>query len=268
MRDAQVRPIYFVHDLIPITHPEYCRAGERDRHIERMRTVLTTGEGVIGNSQATLDELASFAVKERLARPPEIVAWLGSPGPANGPPVSSERSTFVTLGTIEARKNHLFLLQLWSRLVRRLGPNAPQLLVLGQRGWESEQAVDLLERGLLGDAVVEIGSCDDSELAGHLRSARALLFPSLVEGFGMPLIEALGAGVPVLASDLPVFREIGQNVPDLIDPLDGPGWERAILAYAEKDSPARKDQLGRLSLFKPPTWDDHFAKVDSWLAAL
>ncbi|NUT00765.1 MAG: glycosyltransferase family 4 protein [Sphingomonas sp.] len=268
VRSSGVRPIYFVHDLIPITHPEYCRAGERERHIDRMRTVLTTGAGVIGNSQATLDELAEFGRQEGLPCPPSVAAWLGSAELPDGPSRMADRPTFVTLGTIEARKNHLLLLQVWTRLVRRLGSDAPRLLVIGQRGWESEQAVDLLERGGLGDAVVEIGGCGDAELADHLRSARALLFPSLVEGFGMPLTEALECGVPVIASDLPVFREIGHGMPEFIDPLDGPTWERMILEYAKDGSPARKAQMKRLNSFRPFTWDDHFTKVDSWLAKL
>lgn len=267
---ADVRPTYFVHDLIPITHPEYCRAGEEQRHVSRMRTVLRTGAGVIGNSQATIDELTQFARAEGFSCPPAVAAWLGTtPLPTPTPADGSTRATFATVGTIEARKNHLLLLQVWARLARRLGAEAPRLLVIGQRGWESEQAVDLLERSAaLKDSVVEIGGCDDRTLASHLAPARALLFPSLAEGFGMPLIEALQLATPVIASDLPVFREVGQGVPDLVDPLDGPAWERAILAYAEKSSAARKAQLGRLEGFRAPTWDDHFAKVESWLAEL
>lgn len=268
--NAAVRPIYFVHDLIPITHPEYCRAGEEPRHVRRMRTVLGTGAGVIGNSQATIDEVQQFAHAEGLSCPPAVAAWLGTtPLPQPTARDTSNHATFVIVGTIEARKNHLLLLQVWTRLARRLGPDAPRLLVIGHRGWESEQAVDLLERSpALKDSVVEIGGCDDRTLASHLAGARALLFPSLAEGFGMPLIEALQLGTPVIASDLPAFREIGQGIPELLDPLDGPTWERAILAYAEEGSAARKAQLDRLKRFRAPTWDDHFAKVESWLAEL
>lgn len=263
-----VKPIYFVHDIIPITHPEYCRAGERERHENRMRTVLATGAGVIGNSQATLDELEQFGRSEALPSPPSVAAWLGTtPLPPSASMALTDRPTFVTIGTIEARKNHLFLLQVWSRLVRQLGPAAPRLIVIGQRGWESEQAADLLDRSaLLQDAVVEIRSCDDATLAAHLANARALLFPTLAEGYGLPLVEALSAGTPVIASDLPVFHEIGQAVPEYLDPLDGPAWQRTILAYAEKPSLSRQAQCERLKTFHAPTWQDHFAKVDSWLA--
>ncbi len=267
---AGVRPIYFVHDVIPITHPEYCRAGEEQRHGSRMRTVLQTATGVIGNSQATIDELEGFGRTEALAFPPAVAAWLGTtPLPRTAATDTSDRPTFVILGTIEGRKNHLLLLQIWTRLARRFGRNSPRLLVIGQRGWESEQALDLLERSaVLKDSVVEMAGCDDGTLAAHLAGARALLFPSLAEGFGMPVMEALQTGTPVIASDLPVFREIGQGIPELLDPLDAPAWERAILDYAAEGSAPRKAQLDRMKRFRAPTWEDHFAKVEPWLAAL
>lgn len=269
VNSAGVRPVYLVHDLIPITNPEFCRAGERDRHISRMRTVLGTAVGVIGNSQATLDELADFAASEQLPNPPMVPAWLGAtpfppPAAASAPP---SWPAFVIVGTIEARKNHLMLLHVWTRIVQQLGARAPRLIIIGQRGWECEQVFDLLDRSeTLKDAVIEIGHCDDAVLVSHIAAAKALLFPSLIEGYGLPLVEALSTGTPVIASDLPVFREIGQDVPDLIDPLDGPAWERTIMSYAEEGSAAREAQLRRLSSYHPPTWDDHFAAVDSWLA--
>lgn len=267
---AGVRPIYFVHDLIPITDPEYCRAGEDQRHRSRMRTVLQTAAGVIANSQATIDELSEFARLEGLPCPPAIAAWLGTtPLPQPAAIDTSERPTFVTVGTIEGRKNHLLLLEIWMRFIRSFGPKAPQLLVIGQRGWESKEAIDLLEESTeLNGSVVEISGCDDRALAAHLAGARALLFPSFAEGFGMPLVEALQVGTPVIASNLRVFREIGQGVPDLIDPLDAAAWERAILEYAVEDSAARKAQLERLKRFHAPTWDDHFEKVEAWLAEI
>jgi glycosyltransferase involved in cell wall biosynthesis len=268
---ANVRPVYMVHDLIPITHPEYCRAGEAQRHAHRIRNVLTSAVGIIGNSQATLDILGEFAASQSLTLPTEIAAPLGTDMRRRTTSMSekSNRPTFVMLGTIEGRKNHLMLLQVWARLVRTYGVNAPRLLVVGQRGWECEQVFDLLDRSeILRGAVIEISRCSDAELNGHLAGATALLLPSLAEGYGLPLVEALGAGTPVIASDLPVFREIGQGVPDFLDPLDGSAWERAILAYATQDSAPRQAQIDRLSAYRAPTWSDHFNRVDSWLAKL
>ena len=267
VRYAGVRPLYFVHDLIPITHPEYCRSGERAKHVERMRTVLRTGCGVIGNSQATLNELRHFASSEGLPSLPEIAAWLGTQPWTAGPTVAQPvRPTFVILGTIEARKNHILLLQIWKRIVSRLGSQAPRLLIVGQRGWESEDVFALLDRrDGFGDAVVEKADCTDAELAQHVAGARALLFPSLVEGYGLPLVEALRAGTPVIASDIPVFREIGGDVPDYLDPLDADAWEQSILGYSGTDSPARIAQVKKMTGYQAPTWDEHFSKVEAWM---
>ena len=95
-----------------------------------------------------------------------------------------------------------------------------------------------------------------------------MLFPSFVEGYGLPLIEALALGVPVIASDLPVFREIAGDIIEYIDPLDGKRWGDVIMDYAKTDSASRTAQLARIQEFKVPTWDEHFIQVDALLAAL
>jgi glycosyltransferase involved in cell wall biosynthesis len=270
VRNASVRPIYMVHDLIPITNPEFCRAGEAAKHRERIRTVLSTAAGVIGNSQTTLDELTAFAVTEGLPRPPGLAAWLGT-DPLRLPPKLETGASprFVTVGTIEARKNHVLLLQIWARLINRLGAQAPQLLIIGQRGWEADEVFEFLDQNeKLRGHVVELSHCSDEELAGHLASARALLFPSRAEGYGLPLIEALGLGVPVIASDLPVFREIGGDMPTYLDPLDSAGWEAAILDYSNASSPTREERTQRNRSFRLPDWDGHFAAVEHWLGVL
>jgi len=270
VRTADVRPVYLVHDLIPITHPEYCRAGEAERHHGRMRTVLETAAGVIGNSQATLDELTYFAASEDLATPPSLAAWLGTDSlPFPKIIRVPERPTFVVIGTIEARKNHMMLLDIWSRLAARLGNQAPRLLIIGQRGWEADDVFAVLDGNRqLRSHVVELSHCSDEELARNLAEARALLFPSMVEGYGLPLVEALGMGVPVIASDLPVFREIGSNLPTYLSPTDSAAWEAAILEYARPDSEARAAQLGRIRDFQAPGWKGHFDAVEAWLPTL
>jgi glycosyltransferase involved in cell wall biosynthesis len=265
------RPVYFVHDLIPLTNPEFCRPGEAERHRKRMRTALATASGVIANSQSTIDELTRFAGAEALRFPAALAAWLGTRdfqrnAYAHSPPA---RATFVVLGTIEARKNHLLLLRIWQRLADRMGPAIPQLLIIGQRGWEADEVFNILDdKQAIGDHVIELNACTDDDLARHFSGARALLFPSKFEGYGLPLVEALAAGLPVIASDLPVFHEIGQGVPMLLGPEDEAAWERAILDFAQPRSAARADQLRRLADYRPPTWADHFRKVEAWLRTL
>lgn len=270
VRTTRVQPVYFVHDLIPITHPQFCRTGELDVHSKRMRTVLETGSGVIGNSQATLDALAEFAQAEALRLPPTVAAWLGcTPMSSNAGVTPTKRPTFVAVGTIEGRKNHLLLLEIWSRLVARLGEQAPRLLIIGQRGWQAEEVFDIIDRDqALHGHVVEISNCSDQELANHLGTARAALFPTHAEGFGLPLVEALSLGVPVIASDLPVFHEIGQGVPSLISPTDVGEWEAAIVDYARPASAARAEQLERIQRYRRFDWASHFQTVERLLATL
>src|SRR5262249_12589926 len=78
LQEADVRPISVAHDLIPTTNLDCGRAGENDRHRARMDTILTTAARVIGNSQATLDSMASYARKMGLPQPPAGAAWLGT----------------------------------------------------------------------------------------------------------------------------------------------------------------------------------------------
>jgi glycosyltransferase involved in cell wall biosynthesis len=264
-----VSPVFLVHDLIPISHPEYCRPGEMARHQRRMDTALTISKGLIANSQETLEALQTYADKKGWPLPPAIAAHLAPPTlPASSSnPVG--RPYFVMLGTIEPRKNHWMLLQVWRRLIEKHGSDAPQLVIVGQRGWECENVVDLLERGEhLREHVIELSRCSDAELATYLHHAQALLFPSFAEGYGLPLVEALSVGTPVIASDLPVFKEIAGDIPDYVDPLDGLGWLSLVEEYAAAGSSMRNDQRKRIQTFVPTSWQDHFEQVDAFLEGL
>ena len=257
-----------LHDLIPITHPEYCVPGMAARHERRVDTLLATAACIVTNSMATLESLRAHGARIGRPLPPSLACPIAPrrlpPGDTTSPLASPY---FVMIGTIEPRKNHLLVLQIWRELAAR-GP-APRLVLSGQRGWECENTVDLLERcGALRPLVVERGGCDDAEMATYLRHARALLFPSFVEGYGLPLAEALLLGTPVIASDLEVFREVAGDVPDYLSPLDAVGWMRLITAYAEPGSASRGAQLQRLREWRAPSWERHFRTVDAFLATL
>jgi Glycosyl transferases group 1 len=126
--------------------------------------------------------------------------------------------------------------------------------------------IDALERSkAVRTHVVENNDCSDTEMAGILKGACALLFPSFVEGYGIPLVESLQLTTPVIASDIPVFREIGQGVPDFINALDGMGWLKAIEDYMQEHSAMRKSQLARMTNYTHWNWTDHFSVVDDFI---
>ncbi|KUO51803.1 MAG: hypothetical protein APF82_09685 [Sphingomonadales bacterium BRH_c42] len=269
VRRRHLRPIHLVHDLIPITHPQFCREGEDERHRRRMRTVLDTASGVVANSAHTLDTLREFAVAEERMLPPTTVAWPGTPALPSVPPQPDGEPTFVILGTIEGRKNHALLLAVWRQLLSGEGiATKPRLLIVGRRGWQADDVFAELDSGAFGDSIVELGPLDDNRLADVLSRSRALLFPSIAEGYGIPLVEALAAKVPVIANDLPVFREIGQGVPELLPADDLAAWQDAICDYAKDQSPHRLAQVSRLEGFRVPGWPEHFAQIDALLQTL
>jgi glycosyltransferase involved in cell wall biosynthesis len=259
--------VCMVHDLIPMEYPEYARPTEPARHYRRIQTVARMADAIIVNSEATRQSLLPW-LREARRDPPVIVLPLGidpqtaheiATGPA---PEADQRPTFVYIGTIEPRKNHLLLLQIWRRLAEQLGHAAPRLVLIGRRGWENEQILDMLDRApALRGLVEEHSAMPDAEAHALMRCARAVLLPSFAEGYGLPLAEGLARGTPALCSDLPALREVGRHVPEYLDPLDGLGWMRAIMDYAAPVSPRRDAQLERLKSWHAPSWTDHIADV-------
>jgi glycosyltransferase involved in cell wall biosynthesis len=257
-----------IHDLIPIEFPEYALPGQNDKHRRRIESAAALADAVIVNSTVTRDRFAPYLARAGRA-PPVLVAPFGVDLPAAWPaePPPLKPPYFVCVGTIEARKNHLLLLNLWRQLADELGDAVPRLVLIGQRGWETESAIDMLERcPALRGVVLECTNMPDAEAARLVRGAQALLLPSFAEGFGFPLVEALALGVPVLCSNLAALRENGGDVPEYLDPLDGVGWRRAVIDYALPISPRRTAQLRRLTGWKPPSWQDHFAAVEALIA--
>jgi glycosyltransferase involved in cell wall biosynthesis len=263
------RAVVFIHDLIPLQFPEYAHPREKALHGRRLDYTLRHSSGIIVNSSCTKSAVLAHAQAAGLAVPPILVAPLGHDLPERsgmGLPKEVRGPYFVVLGTIEPRKNHLLLLTLWRELVKRHGAATPQLVIVGRRGWECEQVVDLLERcSAIQPYLVEINDASDEAVVALLAGAQALLMPSYAEGFGMPVQEALALGTPVISSPLPAILEFGEDIPDYAEPHDGVRWLELIEDYARPDSPRRAAQLERLPAFQHTTWQEHFQRVEAFL---
>ena len=149
---------------------------------------------------------------------------------------------FTVLGTIEPRKNHLLLLTLWRQMAE--AGEAPQLLVIGKRGWMNDNIVALLDDcAAIQPFVTEANSLTDREIAAALSRSRAMLFPSFAEGLGIPVLEAKAAGLKVIASDLPALREIAADDTIFLNPLDvRAGAKRSCQPLFHKFRPLPPDQ--------------------------
>ncbi|MGH8290025.1 MAG: glycosyltransferase family 4 protein [Steroidobacteraceae bacterium] len=273
-RSLGARMACLIHDLLPLEYPEYFEPGWEQRYRRLSDNIARLFDGVITVSDATADSLRKHlrAEPQRALTAVTIrTAALGArafPQIRSTPPAADPRPYFVVLGTIEPRKNHLLLLNLWARLSAVVA-QAPKLLVIGSRGWENEQIVDMLERSSrLKGLVEEHPALSDAEVGAWLRGARALLLPSFAEGFGLPLAEALTSGVPVICSDIPVFRELGARVPEYLDAHDLHAWTEAVLDYSRPDSARRAAQLKRLAHWHVPSWMSHFGVVNRLLGEI
>jgi glycosyltransferase involved in cell wall biosynthesis len=270
LRREQARLVAFVHDLIPLQHPEYVRPNGPAIFARKLATVLALASGVLVNSEATGAALTALAGANGRQIPIHKAA-LGVPQlptPLRKTAGKPSEDYFVVLGTIEPRKNHLLLLRLWRRFIETLGPDrTPRLLIVGRRGWENAAVFDLLDRAEgFAETVRECGRLPDAALRPLLQGARAVLMPSFTEGFGLPVAEALALGVPVIASDAPALREAGGGVPDHLSPVDEAAWAGTILDYAQPNSRLRRRQLVRLACWRPTTWDDHLDAALSFLS--
>ena len=237
-RESGLGILAYIHDIIPIEYPEYMRPGHVGIFRNYLHELDRAGASFVVNSRDTARRLDGYlrprsggqrpvrtlypcldlTRAEREPTDPRVIAAR-----------KSETPYFVVVGTIEPRKNHLLLLHIWRQLAQSGWQPMPHLHIVGRRGWENENIIDMLERcNSIRPHISEHNALGDADLIHLLKGARALLFPSFAEGLGLPLLEAVELGVPVVASNLPVFREIGSEVPYYIDPIDGPGWAQAI----------------------------------------
>ncbi len=242
------KKVVLLHDTIPLDWPQTQRNGATDAFARKLELVSKNVDLVVCTSdQCALDVTRHLLPMGRI--PPMITAHLGvdtvTPDPSYEPP---EKPYFVSVGTIEPRKNHAMLLDIWAEWV-----DAPPLYFCGKRGWNNSAVFERLDAK--PDNVIECNDLSDGQIAALVSGANAMLFPSFAEGFGLPPAEALALGTRVVCADLPVYREILGDSAVYVDPNDRYLWEKTIKKMAgSQDSVAKQ-------AFVPPSWDRHFKTV-------
>jgi glycosyltransferase involved in cell wall biosynthesis len=270
LKKANIHPVFFIHDAIPVDYPEFCSPGSAARHLGRLDTVANLGHLLLVNSQYTADRVSAHIRENKWHLPKISVVPLGlepaffSHERKNRP--SKAHPYFVSIGTIEPRKNLQFLLAVWRSLIEKLGSATPRLVIVGRRGWENENILDLLERShFLAPYVVEMSDLSDTALVSLLAGAKGLLAPSFVEGFGLPVVEAIALPVPVIASDIEAHQEVSSGMALLLHPTDGPAWLHAITELSiQAENPDHKFSRTPRTM----TWQSHVSLALKQVAIL
>ena len=260
------KKICMVHDVIPLDFPEYCSEKTRLRFKVEFSAMAANSNYLIWNSQHTSDR-ANVWLRDLNVDPPlSAVVPLGVDIPNAREHNPTNPPYFVAIGTIEPRKNHALLLDIWEDLYDEYGNDAPKLHIVGGRGWMNDAVFHRLDSApYMETVVVEHGYLPEQELSDLLANASGLLFPSVAEGFGFPLIDAIARNVPVVCSDIPAFKEFGKNYPIYADPHDKQSWVDAIdrLSTGGGQTEFKKRAKPEIN-----TWEKHFSQLSSILSDL
>ncbi|NDW54606.1 glycosyltransferase family 1 protein [Aliiroseovarius sp. PrR006] len=272
LKRPETKPVFLLHDIIPLSHPEYVRKKSRQKYKVYLERILRSGALILANSEDTKQELLKHCVSKGILAPQIETLPLGVSPSVRNRPVSPEPTApyFMVIGTVEPRKNHHLLIEAWKRMLKEAeGKQVPKLFIVGKLGWSGSKILNALaQEDLLQDHVVHITGASDETIALMLQRATGVLFPSFVEGYGLPLVEALGKQVPVICSDLAVFRELGGEYPRYVSPDDIEGWISAIQDLTNQSPSDRMAEIERLEGFSAYQWKDHFAQLDRLLRAL
>jgi glycosyltransferase involved in cell wall biosynthesis len=211
-----------VYDLAYRLFPDTVEEPRRSYYRALVPRTLHGARRVLAISEATADDIRSAWPD---VGPRVSVARLGLPAWLRGreaaPLDRGPDAPFLFVGTLEPRKNLERLVRAYAafrRQRRSTGGLVPRLVLVGGRGWNDTGLRALLEPLVAAGDVVVLNYCDQEELWRQYRLARALLFPSLHEGFGLPILEAMVAGTPVLTSDRGAMAEVAGDAAYLVDP--------------------------------------------------
>jgi glycosyltransferase involved in cell wall biosynthesis len=244
-----------IHDCSFAAHPEWI--GWSDRFFLKLflpRT-FTRSDAIIAPSVFTEGEIRRFfsVPPERIHVIPNAAGEEWSENERGG---ARPRETpyFVAYGTLQPRKNIRFLIEAW-QLARQRG-DMPSLVIVGDRTGHNTEAA-LRERA--GTDIIFTGYLSFPELRRYVRNAQAVIFPSRYEGFGLPLLEAFAVGTPVVAADIPAFREVAGDAFLAFDPVTLDSAAQALYTCSIDATLRRQLQergKARLALFSWPASAD------------
>jgi len=273
LRAAGVHTAALIADVMPEQHPEWFVPRTVERFGIFLRAHLESSDHFLPISRQTEADLAWLARRLGRDRPYRTsIIQLGadfhldSDAPPRLPDALAGKRIIVCVATLEPRKNQAVCLD----ALELLTADHPDLalVLIGREGWGMDTLVErIADHPLNGTALHWFPHADDDLLAAVVSHAVLALAPSRYEGYGMPVIEALGVGVPVVSSGQGALAEASGDLAEICDPDDPDAWAATIARHL--DDPAHHAAVrARVAQFHPPTWDRCAEQVAAALAEM
>jgi glycosyltransferase involved in cell wall biosynthesis len=262
-----------VYDLIPLLHPEFFAAPKRDQNTIRDAIDSIDPETwVLSISQATKDDLCSYRKDIDPARvfvTPLAASEMFYP---NHDPEEQDRVRqkydipegpyILSLSTLEPRKNIDQTIRCFARMIEQEHISDLSLVLVGTKGWDYDRIFEEIQaKSGIRERIIVTGYADDDDLSAIYSGASAFVYPSLYEGFGLPPLEAMQCGVPVITSNTSSLPEVVGDAGIMVSPIDADALCHAMLAIYRDHSLRQSLSARGLQRAKQFTWDSCLAKT-------
>lgn len=251
LRDRKKRLVATIYDLTALTHPECHRRQNVRICVKGIRDAVRYADAIIAISEHTKKDLVEHA-----GCPPELVTvtplaadpmYRPVDEPAGHDRVRTRyglpRRYILFIGSLEPRKNVRTLIEAYARLPERLRQEF-SLVVAGARGWKNSDVQDTVGRLGVEDHVTFAGYIDRADISTVYSMAEVFVYPSLYEGFGLPILESMACGTPVITSNTSSMPEVAGEAAELVTPTDTDELASALTRVLD-DEALRLDMRAR-----------------------
>src|SRR5262245_32371840 len=255
------KTVLTIHDLSALRYPELHRPRLARRARLRLPLAARLAAAIITPTEAVKQEVCAqfhFRSPNKVTAIHEAPRALFQPMPHRESAevrrrLGIEDEFLLFVGTLEPRKNLLTLLKAFVEILRHTSLR-PQLVVAGGEGWLMDETFSFVKESLINEHLRLTGYLEDADLRALYSSCRAFIYPSLYEGFGLPPLEAMACGAPVVASRIPALQETLDDAAILIEPLDVEGLVKAIIGLLQHDEHCREVSVAGLTRVERFSW--------------
>lgn len=279
-RRDRLHLVLFVYDLIPINDAWCVGEQHSGKFSHLLRILISDCDRVVVISKHVAGELSEYMMANGAGEKPSFILPFGWGFPEYSSNHVAERETLakyglesrnfiLVVGTIERRKNHLLVARAAYSLYPRLRDKIPHILFVGKRGFGADFIEDeLASMGFLGGRIRILTDTTDDELANLYATCQFTIFPSFVEGWGLPVQESLAFGRPCLASCATSIPEAGLDLATYFDPYDPGTFQRLLAQWIEQPERVSEEEarIARcMAARKLPGWEESATALMSYI---